>query len=421
MSPEGTAVHKTVTRAASFISNDAPSPGLEPDDQVRRFTRYGVGVTMKVSLEANRAIYGQYPDAIRQATANTRIEQNTQREIILRLNTPDSDATPRLPRKPKPQGKKAPGQSDVAKFPPRISSLGATDADEGKQKHKRVTSFGSRLARPTAASAAREIEAKRKISEAKAAELLGLAEKSGTLTSVKKAGAGFRSRFTSFLPGRLRSDSNPSIEQKVQNADPVLHEYLSSGRLAAVQEPRASSRNLTRRNGTPTEPVRVRNNKRFSLESIGELPKTSRERSPTEATYTSHGVPRDETASPLNNFVRYQALDQEKHHDTNPSHSSGVSFPHSQEASDGGDCIDELVRDAEGHLRRILEIAQGIQDLGMRSHVSAIAEALGEAIQSTRDLRMASIAAAATNANLALVTKSLSAAAATAIANLGSH
>jgi hypothetical protein len=416
---EEAVVHKTVARAASFITNDAPSPGLEPDDEVRRRTRYGVGVTMKVSLEANKTILGQSPRAGgHDSTTNTRAEQKTQHELILRLTTPEPDIIPQVTKKPKTQRKKAPHQSDPTQFPPRVSSLASSSADESKKTHKKGPSFGQRLARPTAASAAREIEAKKKVSEAKAAQLLGLNEKSDTLTSVKKARAGFRSRFNSFLPGRLRSDSNASSQHDmpVLNVDPV------SRHLSPVPEPRSGSRNASKRDGTPTELTRVRTNKRFSLESIGEVkvPKTRRERSSTIASPTSHDALRDEADSALNNYVRFHSHHPNESLDTAPnSSSSGGYTPHHEEAHDGGDHIDGLVRDAEGHLRRILEIAQGIQDPGMRSHVSAIAEALGEAVQATRTLRIASIAAAATNANLALVTKSLSAAAATAIANLG--
>jgi hypothetical protein len=376
---------------------------------------------MKVSLEANNTIFGQSPPAGGQkttATTNTRTEQQNQHELILRLNAPDSDSTPRLTRKPKGHGKKTPRESDPLQFPPRISSLASSSADELKQKHKRGSSFGTRLARPTAASAAREIEAKKKVSEAKAAQLLGLNEKSGTLTSVKRAGAGFRSRFNSFFPGRLRSDFNQSLQPDM----PVLYEKPLSGHLSPVPEPRSGSRNASKRNGTPTELTRVRTNKRFSLESIGEVKvsKTRHERSPTVASHPSRDALRDEARSALNNYVRFHSHHPHESLDTAPnSSSSRGSTPHHELAHDGGDHIDGLVRDAEAHLRRILEIAQGIQDPGMRSHVSAIAEALGEAIQSTRTLRMASIAAAATNANLALVTKTLSAAAATAIANLG--
>jgi hypothetical protein len=426
-------VNKSVARAASFISNGAPSPQLEPDDQVRRFTRYGVGVTMKVSLDANQAIYGRSPSAVgrnSRITTKTRTKQNAQHELVLRLSTPVSDDKPRLAKQPNAGQKKgAPRQSRDYQFPPRKSSLPNSPDDQVKETvpRKKGQSFGSRLARPTAASAAREAEAKKEVANTKAAQSLDQSGNPDTLTSIKRASGGFRSRFTSFLPGRRRSESTDSFAVKEQERYTAVPEDSSPGRAPILRK--THSRNPTpymhaAMGRSSTNVARVDPEGQLSTDAADKLDqsKSHKERKPPDE---YHAFQSQMTAVSPNNLA---SLQPHRRDDRNtPAQSRGGPAGHYGEGVGKfnydavGEHIDSCVRDAENHLRRILEIGQGIQDQDMRSNVTKIAESLGEAIQTTRSLRMAAIAAATANANLAMATESLSAAAATAVGNVGAN
>lgn len=417
------AANKSVARAASFNSNGAPSPQLEPDDQVRRLSRYGVGLTMKVSVEANHAIYGKSPTNMgpnsraitnrspsglgrnTRVHAKTRSKQIAQRELVLHLCGPDCNVPE--PADERNAGKKngAPHPSQECPFPLRKSSLPPSSNKSPKttapRKNRRP--FGSRLARPTAASAAREIEGKKRIADVKAPRLSDQSEQSDKSTLVKRTSGGFRSRFTSFLPGLRRSSEQQRYNAVLENKPPSPPS-VPRGPHTAYRDHAAEK--YTGMSGTSPDVPLVHLEVPPSANTADELDRAkSRTGASTPNTSTSlqvhrHGPP----DTPPRSRAGFAGLHSE----------TGAPFDHDAV----GEHMDRCVRDAETHLYRILEVSQGIEDRD-RGNFIEIAECLGEAIQSVRDLRMAAIAAAASNAKLAMMTESLSRAAVTAVENFG--
>ena len=418
------AANKSVARTASFTSSGAASPQLEPDDRIRRSSRYGVGLSLKVSVEANQTIYGRSPTnmgpnsraiANRSPSAlgrNTRAPQNTrsrqvaQREVILHLSNPDCNVPEPSDERHAGNNNGAPHPSQENRFPLRKSSLPPLPKESPKATvpRKNGQPFGSRLARPTAASAAREIEAKKRVADAKAPRLSDRSEQSDKLTSIKRTSGGLRSRFTSFLPGFRRSTEQQRyqavLEHKLSRPSSILQESHISIRDHATDK-------YTDMSCTSTNVPPVHLAVSPSANTTGEPDQaesgTAANSPKTSASHQAHRHLEPDT--PPRSRAGFAGL-----------HSEGVA-PFDHDAI--GEHIDSCVRDAEEHLCRILEFGQGIKDPDMKSNIIKIAESLGLAIQSTRTLRMASIAAATANANLAMITDNLSLAAVAAIENFG--
>lgn len=209
------AVNKGVARAASVISKGVPSPQLEPDDQVRRFDRYDIGVSMKLSVEASKMIYGRSPSAmekISRASMNTLGKSGNQKEVFVRLGTPET-GPPRYSTQANFQQKRSQPRRDTD-FPPRKSSIARPLNDQAKDNtpQNKGQTFGYRLARPTAASAARGSHSK-KLANAKDTRPLAQFSKPDSVPFVKRGNSSFMNR----LFRRHRETTENSVVKGQQN------------------------------------------------------------------------------------------------------------------------------------------------------------------------------------------------------------
>jgi hypothetical protein len=286
----------------------------------------------------------------------------------------------------------------------------------------------SRLARPTASSAAREtaskaiVEKNKALNDAKARartpSRLSTASHapgkpsvgvpttrkslpdSGTLQSVRRAGKGLRSRFSNILGNRKSSNKTIPSRTSLLSERNNVQDFLAGSSTASKGPQRKGSRNLTTYENSgmsrTTSQIIRPYEKSVILEDLVEptpVLTTSGQTNPQgshkflEVSETF----KSEIPALLPRLGSYSAL--------GPLPSPLAAL----EAERSGDLTDTTLHEAQDHLMNIMKHAENITDIEGRKNLVAIIEMLGVSIAQARELRIATLTQI--SENLAIATK----------------
>ncbi|RDL42383.1 uncharacterized protein BP5553_02362 [Venustampulla echinocandica] len=424
----------------------ASTSPLQQDDGIRRSSKYDCGPTVRYSVDAREVIMGGhdrrsvsaasvYKGAIRDSTSSIKSAKPSMktgksenekgapkqafRNIVVQLKTPSA-----------PTGGMRGGRS-VSDFGASGPNIKPQDAKKGGQP-----ATMSRFSRPTAASAAREAVSKSTVKLAKHSSPKDGADQStkhptstsrseskvprptcaslpndNSVTTVEQPSRGFKSRISSLLPSRRRSE--PPATNRPNSYSPILNRHSSLAQSVGASSAQAS---------VHRQPNIVSN--QFVPEPTDRLDR-ARDRAARPTTYALvNRVPLLTNATRSNTSAtlrRNQVRGGDEEPPTPPRSRSGPGAHYEgigpgAAAGDMGDAVDAPLRDAETHLDLVIHRTRQVTDRAFRDQSIRLIEELGSAIQVTRQLHMAAIAQARTNAGIAATISRLTVDVATVVA-----